>query len=279
MGYIVDCTVCTTAPWGDRWRTVCRYSISAAADPSACLLRIEYCMAYAKPMPSWMRRVLEPAAESGISKNFTQVIQVLSRFVTLSDAAAEPEAVAAVAEAAPVQAPEVAPQMASQRQKAVELLTAAFGARLSIAPVATVFVDDHLLDLFLPLAERIVGGLAGRKPMPGGLGVRSVASVLSMLLLGYVLQLILWLWHWIGGVCADRSNALARMFLRLHSSLDLPHSVAGLLMAIGLLFAVKHFLGGVAKVSRLHFLLHVTSCCNCMGVLLPLQSQQLDEGS
>jgi hypothetical protein len=265
IGYIVDCTVCTTAPYGECWRTVCRYSISTAADTSVSQLRIDYCMVYAKPVSSWMRRIIEPAAESGLAKNFAQFIAVLSRFVTLSDAA---EPVATVSEAGAAQALEEAPKAASKRQKVVALLTA-FGARRRIASVATVLVDDHLLDLFLPLAEIILAGLTGRSPMSGGMGVRSVASGLSTLLVGYLLQLVLRVWHWLGAKCADHTNVASRMCLRLYSSLDLPHSVAGLFMTIGVLFMVRNSLGGFAKVRFCcHFMRHPLCYVRAAGVVL-----------
>jgi hypothetical protein len=239
--YVVDCTVCTTAPYGDCWRTICRYSL-AATSPSTCQLRIDYCMVYSRPVSSWMRRLIEPAAESGLAKNFAQVIAVLSRSVALSDAA-EPVSTAAGAGAA-------APVAASKAQQAAALLTA-LGARRRIASVATVFVDDHLLDLFVPLAETILAGVTGRLPTSGGLGVRSFASVLSTLLVGYLLQIVLRVWHWVGSACEARDNVAARMWLRVYAALDLPRSIAGLFVTIGVLFLVRNSLGGFAKASLL----------------------------
>ena len=235
--FVVDCTVCTDAPYGDCWRTVCRYSLTAV-DAAACQLRIDYAMAYAKPVSAWMRRMLEPAAESGLAKHFAQFIDVLSRHAALADAAAPLPAAGARAPAE---------EGASKRQQVVALLTA-LGARRRIASVATVFVDDHLLDLFLPLADFLLAGVTGRAPKSGGFGERGVASVLSTLLVGFLLQGVLWAWHKLGGACGRRAHFAARACSRVYAALDLPHSVTGLVMAIGVILVVRSALGGFAKV-------------------------------
>ena len=268
VGYIVDTTVRGTAPYGDYWRTVCRFTCAAHAAPGAASsaapmvggaharsqLRISWRMAYAKPVSGWMRRVIEPAAESGLAKNFAQFIEALSKFTALADAQqaltlpgaddgiAPAQAASATERIAPTEADAAA---ASSR---VDVLLTALGGRKRMRTFRTVFVDDHLLDLFLPAANVLVTAVGAAAPASQAPGVRAVAAVLSTVLVAVLLQAMLSAWHFAGSACGRRDNIAAHACHSFYRAVDLPRSVTGLVMAIGIIMLVRSSLGGWAKV-------------------------------
>lgn len=244
--YVIDCTVRCTAPYSDCWRTVCRYTLAAPSDaPASAQLHIQYAMAYAKPMSAMMRRVLEPAAESGLAKNFAQFIDVLRTYAPLTDASVPLAAAAAAAVPLP---PHAAPAHAPATQRRVVALLTALGARRRMPPMWRVFVDEHLLDVCLPSAQILLAAVAVDVPDAGGSGARGIAAVLSTLLVGVLLQAILSAWHAVGGACGRSTGLAGRLCAQLYALLDLPKSVAGLVVAIGIILLVRSLVTGVAKV-------------------------------
>eukprot|EP00892_Ulva_mutabilis_P010659 jgi/Ulvmu1/7966/UM004_0199.1 len=210
--YVVDCTVAVTAPFGDRFRTICRYTM-AAVTPAAAQLRIDYAMTYAKPIPRWGRAMLEPAAESGLAKNFAQFIAVLSSFIHLSDATVP-----------------VSPRR--------------------IRTVRTMFVDDHVVDLFLPLAEVLLmsAGLSNS----GDVAVRGAAALLSTTSVLLLLQILLNLWHRVGQACEGSRSVPGALCAQAHRVVDLPQSVAGLFVATVAIMSLRSLMGGVAAQMAQH---------------------------
>jgi hypothetical protein len=264
-GYVVDCTVRCTAPYGEYWRTVCRFT--CAAHPAAAAngaaqrngkhraasqLRINYRMCYARPVSGWMRHIIEPAAESGLAKNFAQFIDVLSGFTKLSDAskATELPGMADTVSGASLPSEPIggaAGVTERPTESKVVLLLTAMGARRRIRSVRTVFVDDHLLNLFLPAANVLLASVGAAAPESGG-GVRAVAAMLSTLLVASLLQGVLSVWHWAGGLCGRSHNTMARACQRVYHVIDLPRSVTGLVVAISVILLMRSMLGGWAKV-------------------------------
>lgn len=253
--YVIDCTVAVTAPFGDRFRTVCRYSISAVTSASA-QLRIDYAMTYAKPIPGWGRAMLEPAAESGLAKNFAQFIHALSDFIDISDAAVPvapvpiptpaPESRAEPSTSAPAGAaarPPSGPDAVPRVSHVTAILTAA-GSQRRIRTVRTMFVDDHVVDLFLPLAEVLL--LSAGISNSGTVAVRGAAALLSTASVLLLLQLLLNLWHSVGAACQGARSVPGALCARAHSAVDLPHSVAGVFVATVVIMVVRSFVGGIA---------------------------------
>ena len=256
VGYIVDCTVHCTAPYGEFWRTVCRFTCAAHSGkaPRTSQLRISYAMAYAKPVSAFLRRLIEPAAESGLAKNFAQFIDVLSRSTKITDATEAvqlPEAASSglVSAVAGADGASAAVAKLGVEERVVALLTAIGGdTRRRIRSVRTVFVDDHLLDLFLPAADVLMTTVGAAAPSSKGPGVRAVAAVLSTLLVTGLLQVVLTVWHAGGALCGGAGGVAGRVCSRVYSVIDLPRSVTGLVMAISIIMVVRSMLGGWAKV-------------------------------
>lgn len=250
--YIVDCTVAVTAPFGDRFRTVCRYSMTAVT-PATAQLRIDYAMTYAKPIPGWGRAMLEPAAESGLAKNFAQFIAVLSDFIDLSDAAVpvspERPPTAPTPPAEPFSAaPPTPPASAAPRVSHVTAILTAAGSQRRIRTVRTMFVDDHVVDLFLPLAEVLLmsAGLSNS----GDVAVRGAAALLSTSSVLLLLQMMLNLWHSIGEACEGSRSVPGVLCARAHRAVDLPQSVAGLFVATAAIMSLRSLMGAVAAQVR-----------------------------
>lgn len=259
--YIVDCTVAVTAPFGDRFRTVCRYSI-ASVTPATAQLRIDYAMTYAKPIPGWGRAMLEPAAESGLAKNFAQFIEVLSEFIDLSDAAAPvppmpmptptsvpPSPASPAAPPTPTPTPTLLPYPHPHHLAHVKALVTTEGFQRRIRTVRTMFVDDHVVDLFLPAAEVLL--MSAGVSNSGDVAVRSAAAVLSTASVLLLLQLLLNVWHAVGVACQGARSVPGMLCARAHRAVDLPQSVAGVFVATVVIMAVRSLLGGIAAQVRL----------------------------
>lgn len=255
--YIVDCTVAVTAPFGDCFRAVCRYTM-VATSPQSCQLRIDYAMTYAKRMSGIARAMLEPAAESGLAKNFAQFIAVLAEHVSLADATDAAEALPAPVPKEDVQSTQpvaststpaakkgdtILSQSAAERVTA--LLTVA-GSQRRVRSVVTVFVDDHLLDLFLPAAEVLLMSV-GISTSTQNVAVRGCATLLSASFVFILLQQLLNIWHNGGEWCEMHSDwMLARMCVRVHRLMDLPRSVTGIVVTAVAMMLVRSILGNWA---------------------------------
>lgn len=256
--YMVDCTVAVTAPFGDCFRAVCRYSF-VATGPESCQLRIDYAMAYAKRMSGIARAMLEPAAESGLAKNFAQFMAVLADHIRLTDAVEpavgpaqpSPELETQDAEAVPC-APEPAEKkgdtMAQSAAESVTALLTVAGSQRRVRSVVTVFVDDHLLDLFLPAAEVLLISLGLiSSTSTQNVAVRGCAALLSTSCVLGLIQWLLNMWHDGGEWCQTHSSwMLARMCVSAHRSVDLPRSVTGIVVAAIAILLVRTILGKCA---------------------------------
>lgn len=279
--YVVDCTVAVTAPFGDRFRTVCRYSV-AAVTSSTAQLRIDYSMTYAKPIPGWGRAMLEPAAESGLAKNFAQFIAVLSQFIDLADAAAPvtplhitPPSAPAATPAEPAAAAAPPPQPAVPRVSHVTAILTAAGSQRRIRTVRTMFVDDHVVDLFLPVAEVLL--MSAGISNSGDVAVRGAAALLSTASVLLLLQLLLNVWHSVGAACEGARSVLGALCAQAHRAIDLPQSVAGVFVATVVIMAVRSLLGGAAAQARPPHPSHCACCACCAGarvcgVIMPRDS-------
>lgn len=260
-----------TAPFGDRFRTVCRYTM-AAVTPTTAQLRIDYAMTYAKPIPGWGRAMLEPAAESGLAKNFAQFIAVLSDFIALSDASVPVSPIHPPTTTSPP-APPPAPSTAGPPLPAADavprvshvtaILTAA-GSQRRIRTVRTMFVDDHVVDLFLPVAEVLLmsAGLSNS----GDVAVRGAAALLSTASVLLLLQMLLNLWHRIGEAC-ERSRSMSSVLCaQAHRAVDLPQSVAGVFVATVVIMSLRSLMGAAAaQVGRC-----TCRCVYCYSIHLDL---------
>lgn len=234
-----------------------------ATGPESCQLRIDYAMAYAKRMSGIARAMLEPAAESGLAKNFAQFMAVLADEVNLADAI-EPapglyyptqqgdtqgtEAVAST----PVPAAKMGDTMAQSAAESVTALLTAAGSQRRVRSVVTVFVDDHVLDLFLPAAEVLLMSV-GFSTSTQNVAVRGCAVLLSTTFVLVLVQQLLNLWHAGGEWCEKHSNwMLAKMCSATHRTVDLPRSVTGIVVAAVAIMLVRSILGDWAGQVR-HF--------------------------
>lgn len=274
--YIVDCTVAVTAPFGDCFRAVCRYSL-VATGPESCQLRIDYAMAYAKRMSGIARAMLEPAAESGLAKNFAQFMAVLSDHVSLADATeAAPSLSSPVPQgidaqgiqtvtSTPVPAAKKGDTMAQSAAESVTALLTVAGSQRRVRSVVTVFVDDHLLDFFLPAAEVLLMSV-GISTSTQNVAVRGCATLLSTAFVLVLIQQLLNLWHNGGEWCEMHSSwILARMCVTTHNAVDLPRSVTGIVVAAVAIMLVRSILGDWAgqvrqRVPSLCFPTHLARC-------------------
>lgn len=59
---VVEACVCTTAPYCDRFRVICRYSVETLHD-NACSLKIEFHIAYIKNVNSMTKVFMEKGAK------------------------------------------------------------------------------------------------------------------------------------------------------------------------------------------------------------------------
>ena len=251
--YIVDCTVAVTAPFGDCFRAVCRYTL-VATGPKSCQLRIDYAMTYAKRMSGIARAMLEPAAESGLAKNFAQFMAVLADHVSLADATEAAPALSSPispddapntepVSSAPAPAAKKGDTMAQSAAESVTALLTVAGSQRRVRSVVTVFVDDHLLDLFLPAAEVLLMSV-GISSSTQNVAVRGCATLLSTSFVLFLIQQLLNLWHNGGEWCEMRSDwMLARMCVRAHRAVDLPRSVTGIVVAAVAIMLVRSILG------------------------------------
>jgi hypothetical protein len=241
--FVVDCAVAVTAPFGDRFRTICRYAM-VATSASTTQLRIDYTMVYTKSMSGLARAMLEPAAESGLAKNFAQFIAALSSHVVLSDAVAPPLPSPPPEAIVPATLPGTG--VAVLRLSPVQAILTAEGAQRRMKNVVQVFVDDHLLDLFLPAAEVLLMSAGVPCGAEASAGVRGTAALLSSAFVFLLLQLLLSCWHMVGGVCARWQTAPARLCTQVHEAIDLPRSVTGVIVAAVVILVVRSVLGGWA---------------------------------
>lgn len=211
-------------------------------------------MAYSRPLNRFARALVEPAAESGLTKHFAQFLTDLRAFVEFSDAlpVGGLNNVAAPAE----------PASGSASPRAPAPLVDPAGARRRMRGVAHSFVDDHLLDLCLPAAEILlasVGAAASRDAW-----LRRTAAAISAGLVLAILQVLLVAWHSLGRACARHAPqwALARACERAHLGLGLPTSATGFVAAVVLIMILRSVLDDWAA-HKVRFLAadHVPSGC------------------
>lgn len=119
------------------------------------------------------------------------------------------------------------------------------GTRRRLHGVATHFVDDHLLDVFLPVAQALYCALDTRGfALPR---VRTLSYLLSTAFVLAALQSFLALVHALAAVTRESDALLARVYTRVYTLVDLPRSVTGMLVVVCLVMGLRSLLGAGAQ--------------------------------
>ncbi|GMH45723.1 hypothetical protein BSKO_13686 [Bryopsis sp. KO-2023] len=94
---VMEACVCTTAPFCDRFRAICRYDMERVRE-DACRLKIDFHIAYLQKVNGMTKVFMEKGARGGLIKNFEIYVQTLSNFVSLLS----PEEIQTIQESSPV---------------------------------------------------------------------------------------------------------------------------------------------------------------------------------